>query len=334
MSGLRSSSALVATALMALALATQAQESDEMAGAWLMHEVRPWAETEPLEDRLRPAEVASGGVSAQAGSSNTCIRESARCPYPIARTNYDTGRSEGHSGWQQRYIDNKNRVEKGGCELDVVWYGDSIVEYWAERAGSVWRDYMEQAGFRSTWAGIAGDTSANLLYRITHGEFPDRIYPKVVVISIGIVDLVRAANRDLEDGNNRARIVTNAMENVRDMIAYIRSRACETQVVITSVLTCGDGGDDDENYDWPSRFSRGIEEINAAYADLASREEKVTFVSCIDRFINRRQIDGNLMPDTVHPSVNGYKVLADCVSRVVRPLALGDTRKISLRGLR
>lgn len=57
---------------------------------------------------------------------------------------------------------------------------------------------MEQAGFRSTWAGIAGDTSANLLYRITHGEFPDRIYPKVVVISIGIVDLVRAANRDLE----------------------------------------------------------------------------------------------------------------------------------------
>lgn len=50
--------------------------------------------------------------------------------------------------------------------------------------------------------------------------------------------------------------------------------------------------------------------------------------------VQRRQIDGNLMPDTVHPSVNGYKVLADCVSRVVRPLALGDTRKISLRGLR
>lgn len=129
MSGLRSSSALVATALMALALATQAQESDEMAGAWLMHEVRPWAETEPLEDRLRPAEVASGGVSAQAGSSNTCIRESARCPYPIARTNYDTGRSEGHSGWQQRYIDNKNRVEKGGCEVrpPPAIYASSIV---------------------------------------------------------------------------------------------------------------------------------------------------------------------------------------------------------------
>lgn len=57
-------SALAAVALVALALVCLAPEpaAGEMAGAWLISEVRPWAVEEPLEDRLRrdKGELASG----------------------------------------------------------------------------------------------------------------------------------------------------------------------------------------------------------------------------------------------------------------------------------
>jgi lysophospholipase L1-like esterase len=132
----------------------------------------------------------------------------------------------------------------------VVWYGDSIIEYWQDKAEDVWEDYMEDGDWKGSWAGIAGDTTRNLLFRIQNGEFPDNIYPKVVIISIGINDLMYAGSKDLEDEDDLNKIVGNAKENVQDMISFIRSKACEVQFVISSVLTAGD--DKDEN-DWPSK---------------------------------------------------------------------------------
>lgn len=83
-------------------------------------------------------------------------------------------------------------------QLEVVWYGDSIIEYWQNKAEDVWEDAMEDDGFKGTWAGIAGDTTRNLLWRIQNGEFPDEVYPKVVIISIGINDLIYSGSSDLQ----------------------------------------------------------------------------------------------------------------------------------------
>jgi hypothetical protein len=41
-------------------------------------------------------------------------------------------------------------------QADVIWYGDSIIQYWGNRAPNIWKYYMENDGFYSVMSGLAG----------------------------------------------------------------------------------------------------------------------------------------------------------------------------------
>ena len=45
-------------------------------------------------------------------------------------------------------------------QADVIWYGDSIIQYWGSRAPDIWKYYMENDGFYSVMSGIAGKHNA------------------------------------------------------------------------------------------------------------------------------------------------------------------------------
>jgi beta-glucosidase len=60
--------------------------------------------------------------------------------------------------------------------LDIYFLGDSITEFWPELGREVWQ--AEFGKLHVVNCGVAGDTTQNILYRITHGEL-EHVSPRV-----------------------------------------------------------------------------------------------------------------------------------------------------------
>jgi hypothetical protein len=82
---------------------------------------------------------------------------------------------EVHEGFKQNTIDN-------GENINVLFYGDSITQGWMGSGWETFKQYYEPLG-TSNYA-IGGDTTQNLLYRISNGEV-ENISPKLCVLKIG-----------------------------------------------------------------------------------------------------------------------------------------------------
>ena len=55
-------------------------------------------------------------------------------------------------------------------QADVVWYGDSIIQYWYGKGPEVWKEFMENNGFRSVASGLAGKLMIILLMLLTRHQ--------------------------------------------------------------------------------------------------------------------------------------------------------------------
>ncbi len=154
--------------------------------------------------------------------------------------------------WKHRFEAKQHRLHDGPVAL--VFYGDSITQDWERDGPQAWADfapiwqrfYGERAAVN---LGFTGDTTASLLWRITHGE-ADGIAPKAAVILIG--------------ANNMGRLHWSAGDTVAGIdavVAALRQRLPHTQLLLLSVLPS-------DRSDWVSRTTR---EINA---DLAGRYAK------------------------------------------------------------
>jgi beta-glucosidase len=68
------------------------------------------------------------------------------------------------------------------ADIEIVFLGDSITQYWASEGKEVWNKYY--APRHAYNYGIGGDKTENVIWRIEHKEF-DGLSPKVVVLKIG-----------------------------------------------------------------------------------------------------------------------------------------------------
>jgi lysophospholipase L1-like esterase len=96
--------------------------------------------------------------------------------------------------WSQRF-EQSLQSAKGDPNARVVWLGDSITQYW-QREGTqgyddilpVWLRYY--APYDALDFGFVGDTTANLIWRLEHGQVAG-LHPKVAIILIGANNLGR-----------------------------------------------------------------------------------------------------------------------------------------------
>ncbi|HWC99637.1 MAG TPA: GDSL-type esterase/lipase family protein, partial [Candidatus Sulfopaludibacter sp.] len=99
--------------------------------------------------------------------------------------------------WMKRHEQNVERIAQGG--VDLLMIGDSITQNY-EKANPPNED------FKPTWdrfyaprhavnLGISGDTTANVLWRLQHGEI-DGVHPKAAVILIGTNDTGHGATAE------------------------------------------------------------------------------------------------------------------------------------------
>lgn len=182
----------------------------------------------------------------------------------------------------------------------TVFVGDSITAYWQTRGAASWNDGLAPLG--SFDAGIAGDMTENVLWRLDQGNLRG-ISPNLAVVMIGINDLAR--------GSSPADVAAGVTAVVRTL----QSEFPAAKILLLGILPAGQLA-----ASMPLR--QEIVATNELLAPLADGQH-IWFLDLGADFLNPGgTLNQNLFqPDLVHPSPMGYQILTNAVAPWVRVLA-------------
>jgi beta-glucosidase len=210
---------------------------------------------------------------------------SLRAPWIAAQRPWGTDR------WLARHRFNVARAEAGG--VDVLFLGDSIVEFFATRAPSVWSEFAAPFGDVANF-GMEGDRTQWLLWRIEHGEVAPS-GARVVVLSVGTNNLETAS-------------VDAVVRGIEADLAAVRARLPSASVILCGLLPRGTPGS-------PMRAKAAA--VNARIEALADGEH-VRWLNAGARFLDAEgRIPPALMADALHPTPAGYEVWANALRPLV-----------------
>ncbi|MBV9734623.1 MAG: hypothetical protein JO209_01850 [Acidisphaera sp.] len=214
--------------------------------------------------------------------------------------------------WRARF--EQKQAELRAHTVDLVFYGDSILQDWEKDGPAPW------LRFRPVWSafygdrnvvelGFRGDTTANLLWRLQHGE-AEGIAPKVAVVLIG--------------ANNLGRVHWSAEETLAGIdadVAELRRRLPRTKIVLLSIL--------------PSRRSAWVdattEAVNRTLAGRYGNGGEVTYIDLTPVFVRHGALDESLFLDgfltppdpLLHPTPEGQALMAQAIEPTLAAM-LGD----------
>ncbi|XHS77408.1 GDSL-type esterase/lipase family protein [Burkholderiaceae bacterium UC74_6] len=187
-------------------------------------------------------------------------------------------------GRHEEILQEKRQFISAGTPPELVFIGDSITQGWKNEGKAVWQSHY--AGYHALNAGIGGDRTEHVLWRLQHGEI-DGLAPKVAVLMIGT-------------NNAGARSPESTAAGIKHLLDEIRQRLPQTRVLLLAVFPRGEKPDD---------FLCGVNErVNQLIAGYADGHD-VYFLNINAAFLNG---DGTLgkdvMPDLLHPNNKGYEI--------------------------
>jgi len=199
-------------------------------------------------------------------------------------------------GWQSTNAAIDARARQGN--VDLLFIGDSITQNWESFGAPTWTQFY---GARKAMnAGIGGDGTENILWRIEHGNL-DGISPKVVVLMIGTID-------------------SGSDPSARDVAAGVQAVVRELQVKLpnSTILLLGTFP---QGVDPTSPLRQTITASNQIISGLADGRT-VDYLDLSSVFLNR---DGTLNqslrnPDLIHPNAQGYVVWAQAMEPTLSKL--------------
>ena len=196
--------------------------------------------------------------------------------------------------WMRRHEGFVEQARKGNVE--VLFLGDSITDFWRTRGSNVWNHCY--APRHAANFGISGDRTQHVLWRIEHGEL-DGIYPNVVVLMIGTNNTGKE-----RDGKTIRNSPPEVVEGVAAVVRAIRAKLPQTRILFLGIFPRGEKTD-------PIR--QQLKEINLQLALLADGR-MIRFLDIGPKFLETDgTIPGNVMPDRLHPSEQGYQIWADAM---------------------
>jgi lysophospholipase L1-like esterase len=183
---------------------------------------------------------------------------------------------------------------------NVVFIGDSITQLWQTTGLSDWNQDFAPLG--SLDAGVAGDATENVLYRLGQGNL-DGISPKLAVVMIGI--------NDVGKGDSASDVGTG----ITSVVRTVQNEFPEAKILLLGVLPGLQVAAD-------SSALQEIDQINRTIAPLAD-QQKIWFLDVSSQFLNP---DGSLnqslfQTGDIHPNAQGYDVLAQSIAPLVRALS-------------
>ena len=204
--------------------------------------------------------------------------------------------------WQELHEANLQARAEGPVEL--VFLGDSITRGWLSAGKSVWNLRYKALGTANL--GISGDTTQNLLWRITVGQELEGLDPAVVVLQIG-------SNNFVYSGHTPGQVAAG----VKAIVNEVRAQLPAASIILVGIFPRGA----EAKNPLRGRIQRANEEI----ARLA-QDEQVYYLDFGRRYLKK---DGAtnvlLMHDSVHLTEQGYQVWADEMQPLVNQLLINDT---------
>lgn len=232
-------------------------------------------------------------LAAQATRADTATRQRPDVPMPRV-IEYSWMNLEKWRAFHQGDLD---RAKAG--PVDVLFLGDSITECWDTRGLEVWE--KQYAPLRAANFGVGGDTTQNVLWRITGGGALDGIQPGVVVVMIGTnnLGLMKDSPADVSTG-------------VAAVVATLRQQLPQAEILLLSIFPRGETPD--------SELRLKVAATNKLIEPLG-RQDQVTWLSIWDPFLKG---DGTMskevMADFLHPTPHGYEIWAKAMKPTLEKL--------------
>ncbi|HEY4233265.1 MAG TPA: GDSL-type esterase/lipase family protein [Lacipirellulaceae bacterium] len=199
-------------------------------------------------------------------------------------------------------------VAKGG-EIDVLFMGDSITDFWrnngrdgatgegAPFAGKpVFDKYfgeMKVANF-----GIAGDTTQGVLWRLENGE-GEGVRPKVIMLMIGT------------NNTSAKNTATEIAMGVAADVFELRKDFPNAKILLLGIFPRSTPG---------SPVRAQLAEINQMISALNDNNH-ITYLDIGSKFLAEdRSIPKDVMSDGLHPTTKGYEIWAEAVKEPLTSL--------------
>ncbi|MGH7139599.1 MAG: GDSL-type esterase/lipase family protein [Pirellulales bacterium] len=194
------------------------------------------------------------------------------------------------AGWLARNA--QAAAETAGANPSVLFIGDSITQNWQLYGQAAWNKYV--APLNALDAGVGGDSTQSLLWRIESGEL-NGLTPKVVVLMIGVNNVAGTPPQDVAAG------VAADVEALRE---YFPGSKILLLSILPAVLT-----------DPPVNLMAHSLATNGLIAGLADGQN-VFYLDLWSTFTNP---DGANRPelqlsDGIHLNADGYAVLAQAIN--------------------
>jgi lysophospholipase L1-like esterase len=203
-------------------------------------------------------------------------------------------------GWRSAWVGQHNNfvatTKKGG--IDIVFYGDSITLGWKNR----WENTF--APLKAVNYGIGGDSTRQLLWRISHGEV-DGLKPKLVVLGIGTNNLY---------GDKNAGTDAEIARGVEAVVKLLREKLPDTKILIVALLPRQN-----------EYFCNRIKKINASIAKLADNQT-IKFLNLWDVFMQQEpgtvkdELYVEKLGAALHPNAHGYDAMAAVMEPAIREM--------------
>ena len=202
--------------------------------------------------------------------------------------------------------------------IDLYFLGDSITRRWGTadpQYAAFYANWVENfRGWNAADFGWGGDTTANILWRIRHGELAG-VNPKVIVLMAGTNDLAAGLQRHTDPG----RTVDAVVANIRALLAECRRQAPGATVILTSITPRADHRE----------LQPLIVRINARLAQLAGQHVRYLDIYSRMSTTDGDPLPGMVGPDRLHLALGGYRVwarsLAPLLENLLGPRAATDT---------
>jgi lysophospholipase L1-like esterase len=188
-----------------------------------------------------------------------------------------------------------DRIKAG--PVGLLFLGDSITDGWS-KAGEY--TFLKFTPYNPANFGISGETTEQVLWRITNGEL-EGIDPKAVVIMIGTNNI----------GQFRDEKPEWAAAGIRKIVDTVKEKLPNTKILLLGVFPRNEKASDNR------QDIEAINKIISGYAD----GKTVTYLDIGDKFLDANgEIPADIMPDKLHPNARGYAIWYDAMMPTLQGL--------------
>lgn len=196
---------------------------------------------------------------------------------------------------ERRHAVFMDRLQAGPVGLLMI--GDSITDGWSKSGEAA---YLKFAPYNPANIGISGETTEQVLWRITNGEL-EGIDPKAVVIMIGTNNIGQFQDEKPEW----------AAAGIKKIVDTVKEKLPKTKVLLLGVFPRNEKNSDNR---------KDIEAINEIIKDYADGTT-VTYLNINDKFLDENgEIPLDIMPDRLHPNAKGYQIWYDAMMPTLQGL--------------